>query len=122
MSLFFLVTNKKDMRYTTADIEGSQPRINKMITTRAGKTNPLVPKYQIPNYVEEKPLETKFIRDTLNTNDIEGTHAKTYRKQKQEYKIENQETKKKVFNNGNPLNVKDIEGTSPTKRYVKSKT
>jgi len=54
------------------DIKGTQPQINKFITTRE-PSNPLEPLYRIPKVEARLSTPPKFIRDNINIDDIEGT-------------------------------------------------
>ncbi|CAD8088661.1 unnamed protein product [Paramecium sonneborni] len=57
------------------DIAGARPQIAKFKTNR--ETNPVEPTYKIPSYQGAEVLQPmKFIRDTLNISDIQGTVPK----------------------------------------------
>ncbi|CAD8130296.1 unnamed protein product [Paramecium sonneborni] len=57
------------------DIAGTRPQIAKFKTTR--ETNPVEPIYKIPSYQgADVHQPNKFIRDTLNISDIQGTVPK----------------------------------------------
>jgi hypothetical protein len=62
--------NKPDS-FCVHDIEGARPRTNHFRTSRV--VNPLEPDYTLPSF-EEAPFEVpRFIRDSFNVGDIEGT-------------------------------------------------
>jgi hypothetical protein len=62
--------NKPDS-FCVHDIEGARPRTNMFRTSRV--VNPLEPDYPLPSF-EEAPFEVpRFIRDSFNVGDIEGT-------------------------------------------------
>lgn len=63
--------NKPDRTLNHDDIEGSKPKPKDFRTSR--QVDPLEPKYNLPSF-KAPPAETpKFIRDTLNIDDISGT-------------------------------------------------
>jgi hypothetical protein len=57
------------------DINGSVPQCVKFKTQR-GAYNPLEPKYNLPKYEEIPPPINKFIRDSINIDDIDGSRPK----------------------------------------------
>lgn len=68
--------NKKSFNLTNDDIEFSSPHCVKYLTTR--HTNPLEPKYSL-RYPEPMPIPPpKFIRDSMEINDIKGTKPKKF--------------------------------------------
>lgn len=80
---------------SNSDIEYSQPRPKTFKTTRS--TNPLCPDYRISDAEDRPVTPPKFIRDSFNVSDIEGTKAKPlYRRQHER----------------DPLAVSDIPGTT----------
>lgn len=116
-------TNKIDYRYTTADIEGSQTKTRNKFSARAGTTNPLSPKYQVPSYVEDKAPVAKFIKDTLDIHDIPGTTAKITKQRNPESVNKTNggnQIKNMKASNRNPLNITDIEGATKSKTYVRN--
>ena len=114
--------NKKDCRYTTDDIEGSRPKAFKMDTARIGKTNPLVPKYQVPSFVPACPPETtKFIRDAMDVGDIPGAQPSKMKAMNrggiQENVAQNKNSLMDRYTR-NPVPKDNIEGSSTTKMKV----
>ncbi|KAL2633021.1 hypothetical protein R1flu_004500 [Riccia fluitans] len=61
-------------------------------------TNPLEPQYSLPSFVEPWIPLPKFVKDSLNVEDIEGARPSS---------------KYKRLERGNQLSVRDIEGTHP---------
>jgi len=62
---------------TNQDIDKSSPRCVRFKTNR-NPFNPLEPKYNLPK-CEEYPLqEQRFIRDSIQINDIDGARPKKY--------------------------------------------
>lgn len=49
--------------------------MTKFVTNRKA-TNPLTPEYVLPSYETVEPLEQKFIRDSINIEDIKGARPK----------------------------------------------
>lgn len=58
------------------DIEGTRNLIQDKIITTNRHLNPLNPQYELPSFTSAPPPQTKFLRDTLNHSDIEGTSSK----------------------------------------------
>ena len=71
------ILNKPNYNLSNEDIENSKPNCAKCKMAR--NTNPLMPKYSLPK-CEEMPIEnnTKFIRNTLDIDDIEGAKPKKF--------------------------------------------
>ena len=68
---YYPFTNKASFNLTNDDIEFSKPQCNKNLSKR--HTNPLTPKYTSPK-LELLPIPVpKFIRDSINIKDIEGS-------------------------------------------------
>jgi hypothetical protein len=89
-------SNKAEYNLSNRDIEGSIAKCCKFQTNRS-PSNPLEPKYKLPE-VEYLPEEIpKFIRDSIDIKDIDGARPKKYFKWK---------TREGMFGN-------DIEGSSP---------
>jgi hypothetical protein len=82
----------------TQDIEGANPRCVKFQTTRIGG-NPLNPTYNLQSVTYLEPEPTKFIRDQLHIDDIEGSRPA---------KRKHLDIKTRDL-----MNIKDIEGASP---------
>jgi len=94
---------KPNYNLSNEDIEGSKPHCSKCKITR--NTNPLEPKYSLPK-CEEFPIENekKFLRNTLNIDDIIGAKPKKY--------ISNKFLR-------DSLNKDDIKDSSPKKPYIR---
>ncbi|GBG34629.1 Hypothetical Protein FCC1311_108512 [Hondaea fermentalgiana] len=87
------VFNKPDL-FNVRDIEGAKAKKSHFRTTR--RVNPLDPEYKLPSFepiVYETP---RFIRDSFDVSDIEGTKSRVPR----------------TFETRNSHDVSDIEGTS----------
>ena len=59
----------------TSDIEGSQPQCVKFKSIRQG-IDPLNPRYRLSEVDVKPPTPTKFKRDPLQIDDIEGTRSR----------------------------------------------
>ncbi|KAL0236012.1 hypothetical protein GEMRC1_002594 [Eukaryota sp. GEM-RC1] len=103
--------NAPYLYYRNDDIEKSRPPDNKP-SNRC--TNPVDPVYPLPSYVERPITPPKFLRDSLNVTDIEGTvpvqpkpdntHDYLYY-----YDVHKASTAPKLFTDPRDiLNVKDI--------------
>ena len=68
-------------------------------------TNPLCPEYELPKYEAKPASPPKFIRDNMDTKDIDGSRPK-------------QRTEKFL---GDRMNVKDIHGTQSKKIGLKDR-
>lgn len=69
--------NKPEYNLTNNDIDKSKPNGHKLFSSNRTPFNPLEPKYVLPTCEYNPPPENKFIRNTLEVNDIEGTSPKT---------------------------------------------
>lgn len=104
--------NKPEYNLNNKDIKGSSPKLNKFTTNRT-PNNPLEPKYKLPSY-ETLPFDQpKFIRDTLNTRDIEGAYPKKcatwqMRKNENNFNIKKSPIRKDNMSNYNYLDYADI--------------
>jgi len=78
------------------DIEGARPKACEFKTRRV--VDPLAPQYLLPS-ASEIVMDNgrKFIRDTLNTNDINGKRSHTWQ------------------NRGREIIKQEIDGSSPSK-------
>ena len=72
-----LFLNKRNnFNLNISDFDNTKPTHNKFKTNRT--FNPLEPKYDFPvKYQILNEQESRFIRDSLNINDIKGTKSKT---------------------------------------------
>ena len=84
------------------DIEGTKPAIT-MFKTKRQASNPLNPVYKLPSFEPVEPLIPKFIRDSINVNDIDGTKPKSFNQKQMNFRESNY--------------VKDIDGARPKKDY-----
>ena len=64
-------TNAIDYSMKLDDIDGAQPKPYTFKTKR--EVNPLMPQYKLPSAEMAEPTVPKFIRDSYNIGDIEGT-------------------------------------------------
>jgi len=87
------------------DIPYAKPSSNNSLKTKREPSNPLNPVYKLASFEPLEPVVPKFIRDSINVNDIEGTKPK------------NAQPKHQVFRESNF--VKDIDGARPKKDYVR---
>jgi len=70
-------TNSVDYTLKHDDIEGSRPRGATHQNVRAkNPVDPLVPNYKLPTYELPPDGTPKFLRDTLDVTDIDGTRSK----------------------------------------------
>lgn len=96
--------HKPENNLKTNDILGARPQCVKFTTNRIG-TNPLNPTYTLQKVEFVAPEPTRFIRDQLSIDDIEG--AKPAKKKQLDIKTRD------------ILNINDIEGTKPQIGNVK---
>ena len=101
----FIKPNKPEYNLSNEDIEKSTSNFHHLNTKRF--TNPLNPKYILPQGENNIPLETnKFLRDQIDVKDIEkASPNKLYK-----YEID------KNF----MLDNSDIEGSKPKKIYIRN--
>ncbi|KAF4324127.1 hypothetical protein BBO99_00001782 [Phytophthora kernoviae] len=64
-----------DDRFKQLPIEGTNSHPAGFRTDRV--VNPLDPSYKLPTFTKAPPIEPKFLRDSYNVSDIEGTSMKT---------------------------------------------
>ena len=64
--------NKPEYNLTNNDIEGTKTHIVKFVTKRE-PSNPLNPVYKLASFKFVPPEPPKFIRDSYQVDDIEGT-------------------------------------------------
>ena len=95
--------NKPEYNLTNKDIEKSSPQLNYIKTKRC--TNPLEPKYNLPKVEDYPPEIPKFIRDSIDINDITGAKPQKY------FQWKTRET----F----PLDNHGIEGSKTKETYVR---
>ena len=95
--------NKPYYNLRSDDIAGTKPAIAKFKTKREA-SNPLNPVYRLPSFEPLEPVIPKFIRDSINVDDIPGTRPKTFHQRTIEDRITN--------------NVLDIDGARPKKEYL----
>jgi hypothetical protein len=98
--------NRQFSSLINEDIAGAKPQHLKFQTNRK-VTNPLNPDYELPHFEVKYPEPAKFLRDTLNTADIDGSKPKEHTDR---------------FLGDRQMNTKDIEGTQPQKRMFERKT
>ena len=65
--------NVEDKQLYLDDIEGTRHSIKDRMMRTKRHVNPLVPDYNLPNFHVTSIPETKFVRDTLDITDIDGT-------------------------------------------------
>lgn len=95
--------NKPEYNLSNDDINKSKPNFTKFQTTRP-PSNPLNPVYKLSEVEYKPPTPPKFIRDQITNDDIEGAKPK----------------KLKYYETRNIMNVRDIDGTTAKKVYVRS--
>jgi hypothetical protein len=84
------------------DISGTKPSIATFRTKREA-SNPLNPVYKLPSFVPLEPVVIKFIRDSINVDDINGTKPRSLHQKEVGIRVTN--------------NVHDIDGARPKKDY-----
>jgi hypothetical protein len=70
------IRNVRDNQLYIDDIEGSRYTVKDRMMKTGRHTNPLTPNYPAPAYIPADPQPTKFIRDSMNIDDIEGSRTK----------------------------------------------
>ncbi len=98
--LLHIGLNKPEYNLNSRDISGNSPSCVIFKTNRE-PFNPLEPKYKLPEVEYLDPPVPKFIRDSIQINDIQGSYPKKY------YKWE---TRKGFL-------YDHVEGSLPKKRY-----
>jgi hypothetical protein len=78
------------------DIEGASVLIKDKFLHTKRHEDPLQPNYKLPSYKIMPAHESKFIKDTLNVDDIDGTRSSV----------------KTVYSSRDTLKISDIEGSS----------
>lgn len=84
------------------DIEGTKPAIA-MFKTKREPSNPLNPVYKLASFEPLEPVVPRFIRDSINVDDIVGTRPKSLHQIQRGQRVTNE--------------VKDIDGARPKKEY-----
>lgn len=84
------------------DIHGTKPAIATFKTKRE-PSNPLNPVYKLPSFEPLEPVVPKFIRDSINVDDITGTKPKSLQQRHLGHRVTNE--------------VRDIDGARPKKDY-----
>ena len=64
--------NKPEYNLSNADIAGSKTQVTKFVTTRE-PSNPLNPVYKLASFKYIAPEPSKFVRDAMTVDDIEGS-------------------------------------------------
>lgn len=78
------------------DIDGASVLIKDKFLHTKRHEDPLQPNYKLPSCKVEPPPQTKFIKDSMGVDDIDGTRS----------------TIKKVYSSRDTLRTSDIEGSS----------
>lgn len=68
--------NVEDKQLCLDDIEGTRHSIKDRMMRTKRHVNPLVPDYNLPKFYNTTVPETRFMRDSLDITDIEGTRPK----------------------------------------------
>jgi hypothetical protein len=89
--------NVRDNSLYIDDIEGTRHTIKDRMMRTGRHGNPLDPVYPLPSFVPVEQPPTRFIKDPMNIDDIEGSRSKV----------------KKEFTTRDTLNVNDIDGSRP---------
>ena len=94
--------NVPDLSLHIDDIDGTRHSIKDRMMRTKRHVNPLVPTYELPKYIPSSIPETKFIRNNLDTADIDGSQPKPA----------------KVFEPRDTMTTRDIEGAQACYRPV----
>ena len=94
--------NVPDLSLHIDDIDGTRHSIKDRMMRTKRHVNPLVPTYELPSYVSSSIPEAKFIRNNLNTDDIDGSRPKPAR----------------VFKPRDTMTTEDIDGAQACYRPV----
>lgn len=92
--------NKPEYNLKTSDIDKAQSNLSNFKSTRF--TNPLNPVYKLPSYEVKPVTPPKFVRDSINIDDISGAKPEKYFK----------------YATRDHINVRDIEGAKPEPEKV----
>jgi hypothetical protein len=68
--------NCRDNQLYIDDIDGTRPHIKNRILMTKRHVDPLNPEYTLPAFQPIDPHEPKFLRNTLDISDIDGTKSK----------------------------------------------
>ena len=68
--------NTIDNTLNVDDIEGARARVTDKMNMTRRRVNPLSPDYDLPSFEPAKPYEPKFLRETMDFSDIEGTKTR----------------------------------------------
>ena len=93
---------KPEYNLYNSDIEFSTPQCVKSKIKR--HLNPLEPKYKLPKSTPYPPYEPKFLKDSINVDDIEGAKPR---------KVIG------IMQSRNTLNINDIKDSWPKKPYIR---
>jgi hypothetical protein len=68
--------NVRDLQLYIDDIDGTRHSIKDRMMRTTRHVNPLLPEYPLPSFIPVEPVEPKFMRDSMNIDDIDGTRSK----------------------------------------------
>ncbi|CAG9312313.1 unnamed protein product [Blepharisma stoltei] len=88
--------NKPNFNLNTKDIFKAYPNKAEFVTNRIGH-NPLMPVYKLPSFETRPITPPKFVRDSIQITDIDGTKPEAYFK----------------WQTRNSMNITDIDGARP---------
>jgi len=94
--LNILTWNRPVMNLTTKDIPGNEPVKSHFRAHATRITDPMMPTYALPAFRSSVTPEPKFLRNTLDWTDVQGTQPKVFYSK----------------NARDPISVADIEGTA----------
>ena len=72
--------NVRDLSLYIDDIDGTRHSIKYRMMRTKRHVNPLVPEYDLPSFVPARVPEVPFMRDSMNSDDVEGSRPKPLQK------------------------------------------
>jgi hypothetical protein len=93
--------NVRDNSLYIDDIDGTRHSIKDRMMRTGRHVDPLAPSYPLPSFVPAEDPVPKFIKDSMEISDIDGTKPKF----------------KKTFAPRDTMNIADIDGARPKKGY-----
>lgn len=120
--------NVRDNQLYIDDIEGSRYTVKDRMMKTGRHTNPLTPNYPAPAYIPADPQPTKFIRDSMNIDDIEGSRTKPAKNYEQRDNLNTSDIigaqaswkprHARVRLDAEPHNIMDTSASTKSGRYI----